>query len=109
MLTRSPWAKVTIVAGALVVGGLVLIGVSAAGGAPRDIGISLSGGGVTGFIFILAQSILARQDASEQLLLQLSLNQDLTGITIRGRRLEQLIVIGKRLVLADMSSCSLRG
>ena len=62
VLSRSPWLIVSFIVALLVGVGISLIATAAAGPAARDIGVSLASGGITGLVFIFAQSVMAQAD-----------------------------------------------
>jgi len=109
VVSRSPWLVVSLVVACLVGVGVLLIVTAAVGEAARDIGVSLTSGGITGLVFIFAQSVMAQADERGRLLLRLSSSQDLTGIDLRGRRLPRIALIGKRMAVSDLSGAELRG
>jgi hypothetical protein len=105
---RSPWVAATVTVVLLVAVGIALIATAAAGQAARDIGVSLTGGGVIGLVFIFVQSVMTKAEDKDRLLLRLSASQDLTGIDLRGRDLARVALIGKRMTVADLSGTVLR-
>jgi uncharacterized protein YjbI with pentapeptide repeats len=88
--------------------GIALITTAAAGLATRDIGISLTSGGITGLLFIFAQSVMAQAGKRGRLMLRLASSQDLHRNRLRGRRLSRIALIGKNLAVADFSGADLR-
>ena len=108
MSIRPVWLRVVVIVLVLVASGIVFIVLSPASTAFREIGIALTTGGVTGFVFLVVQSVVAKADERERLLLHLSTSQDLTGVNLHGRSLEGLNLVGKALPVAELSDAVFR-
>ena len=108
MPRRLVWARVIVIVLCLVTSGLIFIVVSAASTALRDVGVALTTGGVTGFVFLVVQSVVAGADERDRLLLHLSTTQDLTGVNLHGRSLDGLNLVGKTMPVAELSDAVLR-
>jgi uncharacterized protein YjbI with pentapeptide repeats len=106
--SRSPWIAVTLTVVALVGVGIGLMTTAEPGQASRDIGVSLASGGVTGLVFIFAQSVMSQAEEHHRLLLRLSSSRDLTGTDLRDRYLARVALIGKKMAVADFSNAVLR-
>jgi hypothetical protein len=108
MKRRSPWRIVIVVVLLLVAVGIALIATTRNQTGPREIGIALATGGVTGLVFLFVQALIQAEGERQQLLLHLSTTQDLEGLNLRHRSLDGLTLVGKRLPVADLSEASLK-
>jgi uncharacterized protein YjbI with pentapeptide repeats len=105
---RSAWVTVGAFVVLLISAGLALTAASGPTDAAGNIGVAMTAGGITGLVFVLAESVLARRDAYERLLLQLSLSEDLRAVNLKGKRIDDLALVGKSLAVADLSRARLR-
>lgn len=108
MSFRSLWLRVVILVLILVASGIAFIIFSTAQSASSEIGIALITGGVTGFVFLVVQSVMAKAAERERLLLYLSTVQNLTGVDLHAKSLNGLNLVGKVMPAADLSDAVLR-
>jgi hypothetical protein len=108
MPIRPVWLRVVFIVLVLVASGIVFMVLSPASTAFREIGIALTTGGVTGFVFLVVQSVVAEAGERDRLLLHLSTTQDLTGVNLHGRSLDGLNLVGKTMPVAELSDAVLR-
>ena len=108
MSIRPVWWRVVVIVVVLVGSGIAFVALFPAATAFREIGIALTTGGVTGFVFLVVQSVVAEAGERERLLLHLSTTQDLTGVDLHGWSLEGLNLVGKKMPAADLSDAVLR-
>jgi uncharacterized protein YjbI with pentapeptide repeats len=104
---RRPWPLVFVLVAGCFAFGLVMVNESSATSGWRDVGTSLMGSSVTGFIFAVVGRILEAQNRRRDFIFTLSQGKDLTGIDLRGQDLSGLYLSGKNLDRANLAGADL--
>ena len=99
---RRPWPIVFLLVAACFVTGFAVVNESSATSVWRDIGASLMGSSVTGFIFAVVGRILEAQNRRRDFLFALSQDTELKGIDLHGQDLSGMYLSGRDLSRADL-------